>query len=157
MADTMQQIAFSQYGQPDVLQLVKAAMPRIGAGEILLRVTAIGVNYSDVLRRRNTYFMPTPLPFVLGTEAVGVVEAVGKGVPAPFEKGMRLLAILPFGGGYATQVVVTAPYCVPLPPEISDQTATALFVQGSTAQLMVSQLAGERTENVYWCMQRPVG
>jgi NADPH2:quinone reductase len=143
MTSTNKQVIFHQYGQPDVLQVMETTMPVAYAGEIVIKVNAIGVNYSDILRRKNRYFMPTPLPFVLGTEAVGVVESMGKGVNMPFEKGTRVLAILPQAGGYAYYVKANAQYCIPLPPSIDDRTATAIFVQGSTAQLMVSQLAGD--------------
>jgi len=142
MNNKVQQVQFHQYGQADVLQMVETALPQAQAGEVLLKVKAIGVNYSDILRRKNLYFMPTPLPFVPGTEAVGIIEEVGEGVEAPYSKGTRVLAILPQGGGYATYVRAIAQYCVPLPPNIDDQTATAIFVQGSTAQLMMAQLAG---------------
>ncbi len=73
----------TEYGSPDVLKLVDAKMPQPKAGEVVIKVNAIGVNYSDILRRQNKYFMPTPLPFVLGTEAVGIIEAVGEGVTEP--------------------------------------------------------------------------
>lgn len=143
MTSKIKQVKFNQYGQPDVLQVVEMEKPQTRAGEVVIKVNAIGVNYSDILRRRNTYFMPTPLPFVLGTEAVGVIEDVGEQVSAPYVKGTRVLAILPQAGGYATHVSAIAQYCVPLPPNINDKTATAIFVQGCTAQLMIAQIAGD--------------
>lgn len=141
MGSEIKQVGFSEYGQPDVLKLVEAEMPKPKTGEVLIKVSAIGVNYSDILHRKNTYFMPTPLPYVLGAEVVGIIEQVGEGVTEPYLIGARVLAILPQGGGYSTYVTAIALYCVPLPPNIDDKTATAIFVQGSTAQLMVSQIA----------------
>ncbi|MEM9832174.1 MAG: zinc-binding dehydrogenase [Bacteroidota bacterium] len=146
MTSKIKQVTFSQYGNPEVLQMAEVEQPLAKAGEVLVKVSVIGVNYSDVLRRKNIYFMPTPLPFVLGTEAVGVIEEVGEGVSEPFSVGTRVLAILPQAGGYATYVSANAQYCVPLPPTIDDKTATAIFVQGTTAQLMVSQIAKELTD-----------
>ncbi|MEM6845984.1 MAG: zinc-binding dehydrogenase [Bacteroidota bacterium] len=146
MTSKIKQVTFSQYGNPEVLQVAEVEQPLAKAGEVLVKVSVIGVNYSDVLRRKNIYFMPTPLPFVLGTEAVGVIEEVGEGVSEPFSVGTRVLAILPQAGGYATYVSANAQYCVPLPPTIDDKTATAIFVQGTTAQLMVSQIAKELTD-----------
>ncbi len=143
MTTTNHQITFERYGDPSVLQFRSGDLPTPGPGEVLLRVSAIGVNYSDVLRRRNTYFMPTPLPYVPGTEVVGTIEGTGPGIDAPFAHGTRVLAILPRGGGYAEYVTASVQYCIPLPPQIDDATATAIFVQGSTAQLMVTQLAGD--------------
>ncbi len=137
------QVVFNQYGSPDVLQLVTTDMPQPSQGEVLIKTLAIGVNYSDVLRRRNTYFQATPLPFVLGSEVVGEIVSVGNGVGTPFIQGTKVLAILPFGGGYADYVTAIAQYCIPIPENISPAAATGIFVQGSTAQLMVSQLAGD--------------
>lgn len=137
----MKQVQINQYGAPDVLKLVDTAIPQPKAGELLIKVEAIGVNYSDTLRRRNQYFQPTPLPYVLGSEAVGQIVKVGEGVTEPYVIGAAVLAILPFGGGYAGYVLAIAQYCVPLPQNIDAKTATAIFVQGSTAQLMISQVA----------------
>jgi NADPH:quinone reductase len=141
MTNKMKQVQINQYGSPDVLKLVETDIPQPKAGEVVIKVAAIGVNYSDTLRRRNQYFQPTPLPCILGSEAVGKIVEVGEGVETPFKVGTTVLAILPFGGGYAEYVAAIAQYCVPLPPNIDTKTATAIFVQGSTAQLMISQIA----------------
>lgn len=145
MTKTMKQVQLNQYGTPDVLKLVDTEIPQPKAGEVVIKAEAIGVNYSDTLRRRNLYFQPTPLPYVLGSEAVGQIVSVGEGVEQPYVVGTTVLAILPFGGGYAEYVVAIAQYCVPLPPNIDAKTATAIFVQGSTAQLMISQVAKDLT------------
>lgn len=139
----MKQIEFSEYGTAEVLHLVERSQPQVGPGELLLKVQAAGVNFSDVLRRRNTYFLPTPLPFVPGTEAVGLVVASGEGVDAKvFPKGSMVLGILPAGGAYAEYVVVAAQYAVPLPVSIKPADATAIFVQGTTAYLLLHEVAG---------------
>jgi NADPH2:quinone reductase len=142
MKQTIKQVIFHQYGTPDMLQLTESTPTDPGPGEVLVKVSAAGVNFSDILRRQNRYFMPTPLPFAPGAEVAGVIEAVGDGVSEPFVKGTRVLAILPQGGGYASHVKAIAQYCVPLPPMIDDASATAIFVQGTTAQLMIAKLAG---------------
>ncbi len=134
-------IRFDRYGSADVLALAESPVPTPSQGEVVVKVEAIGVNYSDTLRRRNQYFQPTPLPYILGSEAVGKIISVGEGVTEPYHIGATVLAILPFGGGYAEYVSAIAQYCVPLPPNIDAKTATAIFVQGSTAQLMISQVA----------------
>ena len=141
MTKTMKQVQLNQFGSPNELTIVETAIPQPKAGEVLIQVEAIGVNYSDTLRRRNKYFQPTPLPYVLGAEAVGKIVSVGDGVTAPYAVGTTVLAILPFGGGYAEYVAAIAQYCIPLPPHMDVKTATAIFVQGSTAQLMISQVA----------------
>lgn len=141
MSNKMKQIQMSRFGAADVLTLVETDIPAPQAGEIIVKVEAIGVNYADILRRRNQYFQATNLPYVLGSEAVGRIVSVGEGVLEPYVEGVMVLAILPSGGGYAEYVAAKALYCVPLPPSIEPATATAIFVQGSTAQLLVSHLA----------------
>lgn len=137
----MKQVQISQYGTPDVLKLVDIDIPQPKAGEVVIKVEAIGVNYSDTLRRRNKYFQPTPLPYILGSEAVGKIISIGEGVEQTYAIGTPVLAMLPYGGGYAEYVSAFAHYCVPLLPNIDPKTATAIFVQGTTAQLMISQIA----------------
>lgn len=143
MTTKMKQIKMQRYGDPSVLELIETSTPQPQKGEVLIAVEAIGVNYSDTLRRKNIYFQPTPLPYVLGTEAVGKIIALGEDADPAIAIGSTVLALLPFGGGYAEYVTVNAQYCVPLPPHIHAQAATGIFVQGSTAQLMISDLAGE--------------
>ena len=138
----MKQMQLNAYGEVSGLQLLEVPVPVPGAGELLIRVEAAGVNFSDVLRRRNTYFMPTPLPYVLGAEAVGIVSARGSGdFPPGTEVGSRVLAMLPYGGAYSDYVTAPAHFCVPLPPSIDARAATALFVQGSTAYLLLHHVA----------------
>ncbi|TAE59298.1 MAG: NADPH:quinone reductase [Bacteroidetes bacterium] len=139
----MKQLQIAEYGSASVLHVNEVPVPAPGPGEVLVRVLAAGVNFADVLRRRNTYFMPTPLPYVLGAEVVGEVAATGEGVTAPpFEAGSLILAILPYGGGYTEYAVAPAVYCVPLLPHIDPAAATALFVQGSTAHLILHETLG---------------
>ncbi|PTX58525.1 NADPH2:quinone reductase [Kordia periserrulae] len=143
MKDKMKQVQMQDYGSPEVLKLVETEIPTPNAGEVLIKVKTIGVNYSDILRRKNTYFQETPLPFVLGTEAVGEIVAVGEGVTIPYIAGTTVLAILPHASGYSEYVTAIAQYCVPLPPEIDEEKATAIFVQGTTAQLIISKVAND--------------
>ncbi|MBI1193598.1 MAG: zinc-binding dehydrogenase [Bacteroidetes bacterium] len=150
----MQVVRMDQFGEASVLQNHHVPIPEPAAGQVLIRVAAAGVNFSDILRRRNTYFMPTALPFVPGAEAVGDIVALGPALhaadevpeqrPGPaLQPGMRVLAILPGGGGYAEYALAPAAYCIPLPDAIGSAQATALFVQGCTAQLLLHQVAAQ--------------
>ncbi len=140
----MKQIQMAEYGSVDVLKQNETEIPVPQKGEILIKVNAVGVNYSDLLRRQNTYHMPTPLPFVLGTEAVGTVSKLGKDVlENQFPLGSKVLAILPDGGGYSEYVNASAQYCVLLPNEMDETEATAIFVQGTTAHLLMHEIAKE--------------
>lgn len=137
----MKQVQISAYGPASGLKLVEVDTPQPAPGQLLVKFEAAGVNYSDILRRRNTYFMPTPLPYALGAEAAGKIVALGEGVDAPpFQIGNSVLAILPHGSGYSEYVVADANYCVPLPPQINPATATAIFVQGTTAYLILHKV-----------------
>lgn len=139
----MKQVQMHAYGAPEVLQLADVDRPDVQPETILIAVKAAGVNFSDILRRRNTYFMPTPLPYVLGAEAVGVVVETGPGVDAQvYPKGSLVLAILPQGGAYSEYVVAPAMFCVPLPPHLDAFAASGIFVQGCTAHLLLHQVAG---------------
>ena len=137
----MRQIQISEYGTRDVLKLIETDVPQPKRGEVLIKIEAAGINFSDVLRRRNTYSLPTPLPYVLGQEAVGKISALGDEVDTEtFQIGSPVLAILPYGGGYSEYVAAAAEFCVPLPPQIDAAAATAIFVQGSTAYLILHEV-----------------
>lgn len=62
----MKAIQFKEYGGPDVLEKVDVETPSLKEGEVLIRVTAIGVNYADTARREGAYVVPTPLPLYPG-------------------------------------------------------------------------------------------
>jgi len=106
-----------------------------GSGEVLVRHTAVGVNYIDVYHRTGLYPVPG-LPAVLGVEAAGVVEAIGPGVTT-VETGERVA----YGGGqlgaYAERARVPAERLVRLPASISDEQAAAMMLKGLTAQYLL--------------------
>ena len=132
----MRAIRVEHTGGPEVLQLAEIEPPVAGPGEVLIRHTAIGVNYIDVYQRQGIY--PLELPFVPGREGVGVVEAIGPDVVG-FEQGMRVgYAEAPKLGGYAERNVVPARWCVEVPDRIDDATACAALLQGLTAHVLVN-------------------
>ncbi len=107
----MKAIQFTQTGEPDVLTLVDLPTPTPKAGEVLVRHTAIGINYIDTYHRSGLY--PVPLPFVPGNEGAGVVEAVGEGVTL-VRAGQRV-AYTTHPGSYAEYVTIPADRLVPIP------------------------------------------
>ena len=127
----MKAVQFSEYGEADVLRFVELPTPQPQAGEILIKVTAAGMNYADVLQRKGTYPYPITLPFVAGYEVAGVVDAIGEGV-TNLQIGQRVMAMVP-NGGYAEYAIAIAAQAVPLPDELGNAEATALLVQGMTA------------------------
>ena len=122
-------------GGPEVLKWEEVAVPAPGAGEVLLRHTAIGLNLADTYRRRGIY--PINLPDGMGNEAVGVIEAVGKGVTG-FRKGDRVGYV---GGmpnnAYSEYRVARAAPLIKLPRSISDEQAAAVLLKGITAQYLI--------------------
>ncbi|MBC2666276.1 quinone oxidoreductase [Novosphingobium flavum] len=135
---TEQRIEFSATGCPEVLRLVPIDLPPPAAGEVRLRIRAIGVNYIDTYHRGGLY--PLPLPSGLGVEAAGVVEAVGAGVTA-LVPGQRVGLSGGGPGSYATARNVPADLLVPLPDDIADETAAALMLKGSTVEALVERCA----------------
>ena len=106
-----------------------------GSGEVLVRHTAVGVNYIDVYHRTGLYPVPG-LPAVLGVEAAGVVEAIGPGVTT-VETGERVTYAGGQLGAYAERARVPAERLVRLPASISDEQAAALMLKGLTAQYLL--------------------
>ncbi len=132
----MKAIEVSRHGGPDVLQVVERPRPDPGPGQVLIKVKAAGINFSDLMRRAGTYPMSAPPPFVPGLEAAGVVAAVGPDVTAP-AVGSRVVAALWDGGGYAEYALADAAQVVPLPDSLDFAPATALLAQGLTAYFLL--------------------
>jgi NADPH:quinone reductase len=129
-------IRVDRIGGPEVLQLAESDVPKAAAGELLIRHTAIGINYIDVYLRTGAY--AHALPFVPGREGVGVVEAVGEGV-AGFTVGMRVgYPDSPNLGSYAEHVTVPTRLCVEVPAGIADDVACGAMLQALTAQYLAA-------------------
>jgi NADPH2:quinone reductase len=126
-------------GDADVIQWRAIDLPPPGAGEVRIRTTAVGVNYRDIYLRRGLYPMQA-MPGVLGSESVGVVEAVGPGVDE-FAPGDRVGTFGPSDGAYATERVVRARDLFRLPDTIDDRTAAALLLKGCTTEMLVERCA----------------
>jgi NADPH:quinone reductase len=126
-------IRVDRLGGPEVLQLSDIPVPTPGPGEVLVRQTAIGVNFIDTYLRSGLY--PAQVPFVLGREGAGTVEAVGPGVTEP-QAGQRVAYAQSALGAYAEAHVVPAKECVVIPDGIDDRTACAAMLQGITAHYL---------------------
>lgn len=123
-------------GGPEVLQLIDVDLPMPGPGEVLMRSTAIGLNFIDTYHRSGLY--PVELPAPLGVEAAGVVETVGDGVPG-LVPGDRVATFGPARGAYATARIVPAAALVKLPDDISDETAAAAMLKGCTTEFLIER------------------
>jgi NADPH2:quinone reductase len=129
-------IRIHQHGGPDVLQWEEVAVGEPGPGEVRIRQTAIGLNYTDVYTRSGLY--AAPLPSGLGSEAAGIVEAVGEGV-SDVAPGDRVAYGNSPLGAYAEARLIPAHRLLRLPDAITDVTAAAMMLKGLTVQYLLRQ------------------
>ncbi|MCD4483690.1 quinone oxidoreductase [Chromobacterium vaccinii] len=131
-----QAIVFTETGGPEVLRLQDAEIGPPGPGQARVRHTAIGVNFIDTYQRSGLY--PLPLPSALGSEAAGVVEAVGEGV-AGLAPGDRVAYAGGPLGAYSIERLIAAEHLVKLPDGVSDETAACAMLQGMTVEYLVQR------------------
>lgn len=134
----MQAIRPRETGGPEVLKLEERPTPVPGPGQLLVRTSAIGVNFIDVYQRRGLY--KVDLPLALGLEGAGIVEAVGDGAAeAVADVGVGAkVAWAAAPGSYATHVVVAAERAVPVPEAMDSKLAAAVMLQGMTAHYLAT-------------------
>ena len=130
----MKAIRIEKTGGPEVLHIVDIPKPEPKPGEVLVRHTAIGVNFIDTYHRTGLY--PIKLPSGLGMEGAGQVEAVGEGVTRFAPGDLIAYASGPIGA-YAEFHVVTADRAVQLPAGVSAQTGAAALLKGMTAEFLL--------------------
>jgi len=128
----MKAIQVKQPGGPEVLELVDVPVPEPKANEAVVKLAASGVNFIDVYQREGRY--KVLLPFVLGQEGAGVVNAVGSNVTS-LKAGDRV-AWTGLLGGYAEYAAVPADRLVAIPAGVTDQQAAAAMLQGMTAHYL---------------------
>ena len=124
---TMQAIEIAQPGGPEVLRLCDRPVPVAGAGELLIRVAASGINRPDVLQRTGNYPVPPGAPDIPGLEVAGVVVSgdAAAMAAAGMAVGDRVCALVA-GGGYAEYCVAPVAQCLPVPAGLSDVEAASL-------------------------------
>ncbi|MFL6857132.1 MAG: quinone oxidoreductase family protein [Allosphingosinicella sp.] len=125
-------------GGPEALEAQHIDVPRPGPGEALVRHEAVGLNFIDTYHRSGLY--PLPLPSGLGTEAAGVVEALGEGV-ADFRVGDRVGYFTGPLGAYATHRAIAAERLVKLPEAVGFEAAAAAMLKGCTAEYLIERCA----------------
>jgi NADPH2:quinone reductase len=117
----MKAMQITKFGGPEVMEYLDLPEPQIKAGEELITVTAIGINYADTHQTENSYLSKQELPLVPGIEVVGTTT-----------DGRRVLA--PAGsGGYAQMAAVNQRAMIEIPAGVTDEQALCMLVQGSTA------------------------
>jgi NADPH2:quinone reductase len=130
-------VRLDRLGGPEVLRLAEVEVGEPGPGQARVRHTYVAVNFIDIYYRTGRY--PLDLPNGLGSDAVGVVEAVGPGV-RDVKPGDRVGYLLGPQGAYADVRILPADVLIPLPEGVTDRTASALMMKGMTAQYLFRQV-----------------
>lgn len=129
-------VRIHEFGEVDVLKIEDVEVGDPGPGQLRLRHTAIGFNFLDIAVRKGIYPVLPELPSVLGTEAAGVVEAVGDGVQG-FAEGDRVAYAATLPGAYAGGRLIDASQVLALPDDVSDEVAAASMLKGMTAEYLI--------------------
>jgi len=128
----MKAVRVHKYGGPEVLTVEEIPIPEPKAREARVKIEAVGVNYIDIYQRTGLY--PIQTPFTLGSEAAGVVDAVGEGV-TEVKKGDRVAYSMVLGA-YAEFAIVPAWRLAPVPANVDAKSAATLMLQGMTAHYL---------------------
>lgn len=121
-------------GGPEVLKYEEIAAPKPAAGEVLVRQTAIGLNFIDVYHRTGLY--PVPTPFIPGMEGAGIVEEIGSNVKT-LKKGDRVAYATRPIGAYAEFRTMAEDRLVKIPDGVTDEHAAAVMLKGMTAEYLL--------------------
>ena len=130
----MQVIRVHEYGAPDALRFEEIPDPVPAAGQVRVKLEAIGVNFVDVYQRTGHY--KVPLPFVPGSEGAGTIDAVGPGV-TDLKPGDRVAYRGPLGA-YAQYHVIPSDRAVLLPAKVPSKLGAAVILQGMTAHYLTT-------------------
>ncbi|MGA1159059.1 MAG: quinone oxidoreductase family protein [Candidatus Nanopelagicaceae bacterium] len=125
----MKAIQITEFGGPEVMKYLDLPDPVPQGSQVVLDVTAIGINYADTHQTENSYLSQQKLPLIPGMEVVGKMP-----------DGARVLA-LASTGGYCQKTIVNPRTVIPLPDSVSDGQALAMMVQGTTAYLILKEMA----------------
>lgn len=145
VAPTMRAMTYSKYGNNDVLELTEQPQPKVGPGEVRIRVTFASINPVDwkVMSGGLDQLMDAGFPVIPGWDAAGVVDAVGPDVPE-FSPGDRVATYarkqVVSGGTFAEYVTVFATDVAPVPDSVGDDVAAALPLTGLTALRSIEAL-----------------
>lgn len=129
---------YRRTGGPEVIERESFELPAPGPGEVVVRHTAVGLNFIDTYFRSGLY--PSELPAGLGGEAAGTIEAVGDGVTG-FSPGDRVAYGTAPVGAYATARIMNADPLIHLPDDIPDDTAAAAMLKGMTTAFLSDRCA----------------
>lgn len=124
LPQSMSAVEITEFGGPDVLRICRRPVPRPGPGELLVRVSAAGVNRPDVMQRQGGYAPPPGASDIPGLELAGTIQAIGSQV-TDWSPGEEICALVS-GGGYAEFAVVPGAQALPIPAGLDAVSAAAL-------------------------------
>ena len=139
----MKAILVREFGGLEVLKLEELPTPKPAAGQVLVRIYAAGVNPYDTYMRAGTYAVKPPLPYTPGSDAAGVIEAVGDGVKK-VKKGDRVYTAKTLTGAYAEYALALEEQVHALPERISFSQGAGVWVPCGTAYYALPQSAAAR-------------
>ena len=131
-------IKFYDFGGPDVLKMEETKIDSPGNNDVLIRQTAIGLNFLDIMVRLGKYPLLPELPATPGAEAAGVIEAIGSNV-SNFKVGERVAYAATIPGAYTEARVINCDQIVRIPDRVSDEIAAASALKGMTAEYLVQR------------------
>ncbi len=135
----MKAIHVTQYGGPEVLEVVGVPEPVPGSRQVLVKMKVTGYNFHDAATRKGIFpDPPLKLPFIPGVEGAGIVEAVGSEV-TEVKVGDRVSFNVEGAQSYAEKVVINADRAIPLPDDISFEVAASMTAQGMTAHYLMNE------------------
>jgi NADPH:quinone reductase-like Zn-dependent oxidoreductase len=138
----MTEVEITKFGGPDVFRIVERPSRPVPPDHVRIRVSAAGVNFTDIEMRMGLYPEAPRVPFVPGFEVAGVIGEVGPGVYS-FRLGERVLAACRFGG-YATEIVLPVEQCRKTPRRLSDVEAASIPISFMTAWIVLMEMARVR-------------
>ena len=139
-------IRIHEYGGPEKLRWDEVELGKPGQGQVLLKQTAVGLNYIDTYHRTGLYKQAS-LPAGIGSEGAGIVEEVGPGV-GELKSGDRVVYAGAPIGSYAEARLYPADRLIKIPQGIDDKTAAAMLLQGMTAQYLLKRTYACKKDDV---------
>lgn len=143
LGEIMKAIRVHEFGEPPVMKLEEVSDPEPGAGQVVVRMRAVGVNPVDAYVRSGQYAIKPPLPYTPGSDGAGVVQSVGEGVTG-LEAGARVYTAGTISGAYAELALCEAAQVHALPEAVSFEQGAAVNVPYATAYRALFQRAGAR-------------
>src|SRR5450631_4424166 len=139
----MKAILVHEFGAPEVMKIGEIATPKPGAGQVLVRVQATGVNPADTYMRSGAYAVKPPLPYTPGSDGAGMVEAVGEGITR-VKPGDRVYLARTVSGSYAEFALALEAQVHRLPERVSFSQGAGVFVPYGTTYRALHQIARAR-------------